>query len=206
MFGIADYGAFVAAIIMFLAIPGPGQSGADHLDRQGRHPRRPGRHVGRHRRRPGADVGWRWPAWRRCWPPTRPPSMPCSGWAPPTWPGSGFRMLLAKPGAAPILHIRPRHYFRQALADHLAQPEGDRVLHGVLPAVRRPGAAQGLVTFGVMALTIAALTFLYGLTATLLTHFLAERLRANPAHRPRARKAGGRVPDRLRRQAGGVQQ
>ncbi len=31
-----------------------------------------------------------------------------------------------------------------------------------------------------MAATIAALTFLYGLGATLLTHFLAERLRANP--------------------------
>jgi threonine/homoserine/homoserine lactone efflux protein len=32
-----------------------------------------------------------------------------------------------------------------------------------------------------MAATIAALTFLYGLGMTLLTHFLAERMRANPA-------------------------
>ena len=31
-----------------------------------------------------------------------------------------------------------------------------------------------------MAATIAALTFLYGLVVTLLTHRLAERLRANP--------------------------
>jgi threonine/homoserine/homoserine lactone efflux protein len=31
-----------------------------------------------------------------------------------------------------------------------------------------------------MAATIAALTFGYGLGAVLLTHFLAERLRANP--------------------------
>jgi threonine/homoserine/homoserine lactone efflux protein len=31
-----------------------------------------------------------------------------------------------------------------------------------------------------MAATIAGLTFLYGLGATLLTHFLAERVRANP--------------------------
>ena len=31
-----------------------------------------------------------------------------------------------------------------------------------------------------MAATIAALTFLYGLGATLLTHFLAQKLRANP--------------------------
>jgi threonine/homoserine/homoserine lactone efflux protein len=31
-----------------------------------------------------------------------------------------------------------------------------------------------------MALTIATLTFLYGLIVTLLTHRLAERLRASP--------------------------
>ena len=39
---------------------------------------------------------------------------------------------------------------------------------------------QGMLTFGVMAATVAALTFLYGLTAVLLTHHLAERMRANP--------------------------
>jgi threonine/homoserine/homoserine lactone efflux protein len=37
-----------------------------------------------------------------------------------------------------------------------------------------------VLTFAVMAATIAALTFLYGLVVTLLTHRLAERLRANP--------------------------
>ena len=42
------------------------------------------------------------------------------------------------------------------------------------------GRASGLLTFGVMAATIAVLTFAYGLGATLLTHFLAERMRANP--------------------------
>jgi leucine efflux protein len=36
MFGIADYGAFVAAIVLFLAIPGPRQPGAHHLHQQGR--------------------------------------------------------------------------------------------------------------------------------------------------------------------------
>ena len=37
-----------------------------------------------------------------------------------------------------------------------------------------------MLTFAVMAATIAALTFLYGLTLTLLTHHLAERMKANP--------------------------
>ncbi len=44
-----------------------------------------------------------------------------------------------------------------------------------------PQRHQGLLTFGVMAATIAVLTFAYGLVAVLLTHFLAARLRANPA-------------------------
>jgi threonine/homoserine/homoserine lactone efflux protein len=43
-----------------------------------------------------------------------------------------------------------------------------------------PKTHLGLVSFAVMAATIAALTLLYGVGMTLLTHFLAERMRANP--------------------------
>ena len=43
-----------------------------------------------------------------------------------------------------------------------------------------PVRHQGIVTFAFMAVTVAALTFLYGLVAVLLTHHLAERMRANP--------------------------
>ena len=43
-----------------------------------------------------------------------------------------------------------------------------------------PVRHQGLSTFAFMAVTIATLTFAYGVVAVLLTHFLAERLRANP--------------------------
>ena len=37
-----------------------------------------------------------------------------------------------------------------------------------------------MLAFAFMAATIAVLTFIYGLCAVLLAHFLAERLRANP--------------------------
>ena len=43
-----------------------------------------------------------------------------------------------------------------------------------------PARHQGLLTFGVMAATIAVLTFAYGLAVVLLTHYMAERMRANP--------------------------
>jgi hypothetical protein len=35
MWGVADYGAFVAAIVVFLMDPRAGQRGTDHLYRQG---------------------------------------------------------------------------------------------------------------------------------------------------------------------------
>ena len=43
-----------------------------------------------------------------------------------------------------------------------------------------PKTHLGLISFAVMAATIAGLTFLYGLGMTLLTFFLAARMRANP--------------------------
>jgi threonine/homoserine/homoserine lactone efflux protein len=43
-----------------------------------------------------------------------------------------------------------------------------------------PERQQGLVTYAFMAATIAVLTFCYGLISTLLTHFLAEKIRATP--------------------------
>jgi threonine/homoserine/homoserine lactone efflux protein len=43
-----------------------------------------------------------------------------------------------------------------------------------------PAHHQGLVTYGFMAVTIAVITFFYGLTSVLLTHYLAGHIRANP--------------------------
>jgi leucine efflux protein len=54
-----------------------------------------------------------------------------------------------------------------------------------------PAQHQGLKTFGVMAATIALLTFLYGLVAVLLTHYLAARIRTNPKISATMKKAAG---------------
>jgi threonine/homoserine/homoserine lactone efflux protein len=89
-------------------------------------------------------------------------------------------MLLAKPGAAPILNIKPHHYLRQAMMITLLNPKAIVFYMAFFPLFVDPARHQGLVTFAAMAVTIAVLTFIYGLTVTLLTHFLAERLRANP--------------------------
>jgi threonine/homoserine/homoserine lactone efflux protein len=92
----------------------------------------------------------------------------------------GARMVLAKPGSAPVLNIRPRHFFQQAFTITLLNPKAIVFYMAFFPLFIDPSSHQGLLTFGVMAATIAALAFLYGLTVVLLTHFLAERLRTNP--------------------------
>ena len=92
----------------------------------------------------------------------------------------GFKMLVAKPGSAPVLHIKPSHYFQQAFAITLLNPKAIVFYMAFFPLFIDPARHQGLLTFGVMAATIAALAFLYGLVVVLLTHFLAERLRASP--------------------------
>ena len=92
----------------------------------------------------------------------------------------GWQMLRSRPGDAPVLHIRPRQYFRQALAITLLNPKAIVFYMAFFPLFVDPARHQGLLTFGVMAATIAALTLGYGLVVVGLTHWLADRLRANP--------------------------
>ena len=92
----------------------------------------------------------------------------------------GLRMLLARPGDKPVLHIRPSHYLRQALTITLLNPKAIVFYMAFFPLFVDPARHQGMRTFAVMALTIASLTFAYGLIVVLLTYFLAERMRANP--------------------------
>jgi leucine efflux protein len=103
----------------------------------------------------------------------------------------GIKMLMTQPGDAPILQIKPRHYFRQALIITLLNPKAIVFYMAFFPLFVDPKTHQGMTTFGVMAATIAMLTFLYGLTSVLLTTFFAERIRANPKVSSFLNKAAG---------------
>lgn len=179
MFGIADYGAFVAAIIVFLLIPGPGNLALITSTGKG------GVKGGL-----GAALGlilgdqcllWAAVAGVAAVLAAYPAAFHAVQWlgaAYLAW--LGFKMIRAKPGAGPILNIRPGHYVRQAFFITLLNPKAIVFYMAFFPLFISPTLHQGLTTFGVMALTIAALTFAYCLTMVLLTHFLAERIRANP--------------------------
>jgi leucine efflux protein len=179
MFGVADYGAFVVAIIIFLAIPGPGNLAL--ITSTGKGGIRGG--LAATLGVIGGDQVLMWAAVAgvAALLATYPAAFHAVQWlgaAYLAW--LGARMLLAKPGSAPVIRIEPRQYFRQAALITLLNPKAIVFYMAFFPLFVDPGRHQGLLTFGVMAATIAALTFAYGLVVVLLTHFLAERLRANP--------------------------
>ena len=179
MVAIADYPSFVIAVIVFLMIPGPGNLAL--VTSTGK-----GGLSGGLAATLGVIVGdqvlmWLAVAGVAALLAARPAAFHAVQWL-----GAGYlawlglRMLVAKPGDRPVLTIRAGQYFRQAFAITLLNPKAIVFYMAFFPLFVDPARHKGLATFAFMAATIAALTFLYGLGATLLTHFLAERLRANP--------------------------
>lgn len=179
MFGVADYGAFAVAIIIFLLIPGPGNLAL--ITSTGKGGIRGGLAATF-----GVILGDQVLMWLAVAGVAALLSAYPAAFHAAQWLGAAYLawlggvMLLAKPGAAPVLNIRPHHYLHQALAITLLNPKAIVFYMAFFPLFVDPVRHQGLTTFAFMALTIAALTFAYGLTVVLLTHFLAERLRANP--------------------------
>jgi hypothetical protein len=178
-FGISDYSAFVAAIVLFLAIPGPGNLALITSTSKGGM-------AGGLMATLGVIAGDQVLMWLAVAGVAAVLATYPTAFAAIQWLGAaylawlGFKMLLAKPGDAPVLNIRPRQYFQQALAITLLNPKAIVFYMAFFPLFVDPQTHLGMISFGVMAATIAALTFLYGLGMTLLTHHLAERMRDNP--------------------------
>ncbi len=178
-FGISDYGAFVAAIVVFLAIPGPGNLALITSTSKGGV-------AGGLMATMGVIAGdqvlmWLAVAGVAAVLTTYPAAFVAIQWLGAVYLAwLGWKMLSAQPGDAPVLNIRPRQYFQQALAITLLNPKAIVFYMAFFPLFVDPKHHLGLVSFAVMAATIAVLTFLYGLGMTLLTHHLAERMRANP--------------------------
>jgi threonine/homoserine/homoserine lactone efflux protein len=178
MFGISDYGAFVVAIIVFLAIPGPGNLALLTATAKG------GVRAGM-----AATLGviagdqallWMAVAGVATLLITYPAAFALVQWlgaAYLAW--LGFKLVAAKPGDAPVLELKPHHYLRQAFVITVFNPKAIVFYMAFFPLFVDPAVHQGLVTFAFMAITIAALTFCYGLVVVLLAHFLAERIRAS---------------------------
>jgi leucine efflux protein len=179
MLGVTDYGTFVITIIVFLAIPGPGNLAL--VTSTGK-----GGVAGGLAATLGVILGdqvlmWSAVAGVAALLATYPEAFHAVQWvgaAYLAW--LGYKMITAKPGAAPVLNIKAGHYLRQAMLITLLNPKAILFYMAFFPLFVDRITQQGLLTYGFMAATIAVLTFLYGLGATLLTHFLSVRMRANP--------------------------
>ena len=178
-FGIADYPAFAAAILIFLLIPGPGNLAL--VTSTGKGGIRGGLAAGL-----GIILGDQILLWLAVAGVAAVLTTYPTAFAAIQWLGAaylawlGWRMLTAKPGALPVLNIKPRHYLRQAMGITLLNLKAIVFYMAFFPLFVDPAHHQGLLTFAVMALTIAVLGFSYCLVLVTLTHTLAERLRANP--------------------------
>jgi leucine efflux protein len=178
-FGIADYGAFCIAIIVFLLIPGPGNLALITSTSKGRI-------AGGLASTFGVIAGdqvlmWLAVAGVATLLATYPSAFKAVQYGGAVYLAYlGVRMILAKPGDAPILKIEPRHYFKQSLLITLLNPKAIVFYMAFFPLFVDPRTHRGLPTFAVMAGTIAVLTFIYGFIVVMITHFAAEKLRSSP--------------------------
>lgn len=179
MFGISDYGAFSAAFLLLLFLPGPGNlaliSSASRGGLSGGLASVLGLLLGDQillwltvvgvaallKANPMVFMGMQWAG---------------AGYL--AW--LGWSMIMAKPGEAASLQITPGRYFRETMLITLLNPKAIMFYFAFFPQFIDPVNHQGWVTFSVMAATIAALGFMYCFGVVLVTHYMAERIRSMP--------------------------
>mgnify|MGYP003351831105 FL=1 len=92
----------------------------------------------------------------------------------------GWKMVRAPQGAAPVLDIPAGQYFKQSCLITLLNPKAIVFYMAFFPLFVDPQQPLSAHTLGLMALTVAALTLCYGVVLVVLAHRLSSRVRANP--------------------------
>jgi threonine/homoserine/homoserine lactone efflux protein len=178
MFGIADYPAFCAAILVFLALPGPGTFALLTSTAKG------GFGAG------AAAVGgvilgdqllmWLAVAGVAALLAANPvlfQGVQYAGAAYLAW--MGLRLIFAAPGQGSPVRIEPRQYARQAFVITVLNPKAIVFYMAFFPLFIDPQAHQGAVTFLAMAATIALITAVYGLALCGLARAVTRQVRTH---------------------------
>ena len=178
MLGIADYPAFCAAILLFLALPGPGTFALLTSTAKGGFRGGAAATVGLI----AGDQVLMWlavagvaallaahPLWFK--------AVQYLGAAYLAW--IGLKLLFAKAGAASPIHIEPRHYARQAFLITLLNPKAIVFYMAFFPLFIDPTQHRGAVTFAAMAVTIALITAAYCLTLCGFAQAIGRQVRAH---------------------------
>jgi leucine efflux protein len=179
MLGIADYGAFCAAIVLFLALPGPGTFALLTSTAKG------GFRAGA-AATGGVIVGDQILMWLAvagvaallAAHPALFRAVQYLGAAYLVW--IGLKLIFARgEAAASPVNIEPRAYFRQALFITLLNPKAIVFYMAFFPLFIDPASHRGALTFAAMAVTIAAITALYGLALCAFANAVSARVRAH---------------------------
>lgn len=178
MLGIADFGAFCAATLVFLALPGPGTLTLLTSTAKG------GLRAGS-----GATIGiivgdqillWLAVAGVAALLAAHPAWFQALQWAGAAYLGwLGIRLLLRQPGTAAVIRIEPHHYAKQAVLITLLNPKAIVFYMAFVPLFIDPARHQGLVTFAAMAATIALITAVYCLALCALAGRVTRQLQTH---------------------------
>lgn len=178
MFGVLDYGAFALAFVLLLFLPGPGNLALISATSKGGM-------AGGLASVLGLLVGdqsllWLTVAGLAAVLKSNPPLFLTLQWAGAAYLAwLGFKMLTAKPGEGPSVHLTPGRYFRETMLVTVLNPKAILFYLAFFPQFIDPVNHQGGMTFFAMALTIAVLGWVYCTGVVLLTHFMAGRIRAH---------------------------
>ena len=179
--GISDFPAFCAAILVFLALPGPGTFAL--LTSTGKGGLRAGAAATF-----GLIVGdqvllWLAVAGVAALLATHPLAFKLvqyGGAAYLVW--MGLKLLIPRQGSRSPVHIEPRQYARQAFVITLLNPKAIVFYMAFFPLFIDPAAQRGSggsVTFAAMAVTIALITAVYCLTLCAFARAVGEQLKAH---------------------------
>lgn len=178
MLGISDYGAFCAAILLFLALPGPGTFAL--LTSTGK-----GGFRGGAAATLGIIIGDQILLWLAvagvaallAAHPALFRAVQYLGAAYLAW--IGLRLLFAKPGSASPVRIDAGHYLRQSLLITLLNPKAIVFYMAFFPLFINPATHRGMPTFAAMALTIAVITAAYCLLLCAFANAVSAKVRAH---------------------------
>ena len=176
MFGIVDYPAFCAAILVFLALPGPGTFALLTSTAKG------GLAAGVAATL-GVIVGDQVLLWLAVGGvaallaanPTLFHAVQYGGAAYLGW--IGLRLLFARAGTTSPVQIEPRRYAHQAFLITLLNPKAIVFYMAFFPLFISPAAHEGVLTFAVMAITIAVITAVYCVTLCAFANAISAQVK-----------------------------
>ncbi len=178
LFGISDFPAYCAAILLFLALPGPGTFALLTSTAKG------GLRAGAAATL-GVMVGDQvllWmavggvaallaahPGWFRA---VQYAGAAYLGWI-------GLKLIFSRPGEASPIRIEPHHYARQAFLITLLNPKAIVFYMAFFPLFIDPATHRGIPTFAAMALTIALITAAYCLSLCAFASAVSKQVSAH---------------------------